>query len=156
MWSDATQEAVLDAVADQLRQATALTPSLVREVIARACLRTEAMRSAGKAKTLDRLVEDCAWCDVALALIELELPAWSVRRLLHEDGEWFCSLSKDSSLPLALDDTADSSHHALPLAILGAFVEAKRRVVAKEPAGRSLVPQMKPAPAAVICCENFS
>jgi hypothetical protein len=31
-------------------------------------------------------------------------------------------------LPLALDDTADARHQILPLAILGAFLEAQQKV----------------------------
>jgi len=156
MLSDPKRDTILDDVADQLRQATTPAPGLLREVIARACIRLEAMRCAGKAKDLDRLIEDGAWCDAALALIELELPAWSVRRLVREDGEWFCSLSREPNLPAALDDTADASHPVLPLAILVAFVEARRRSIASQGTGRSPVPAVRPAYAGTICCDNFS
>ena len=59
-----------------------------------------------------------AWNDAALALVELELPAWKLRRLVHENGKWHCSLSRHPNLPVALDDTATASHEVLPLAIL--------------------------------------
>jgi hypothetical protein len=65
---------------------------------------------AGKAARIDQLIDAGAWNDAALALIELELPAWKLRRLVYEDGEWLCSLSRQPNLPLALDDTADARH----------------------------------------------
>ena len=33
----------------------------------------------------------------ALALVELELPAWKLRRLIYEDGEWLCSFEAAES-----------------------------------------------------------
>jgi hypothetical protein len=60
------------------------------------------------------LIKIGAWVDIALTLIELELPGWKLRRLIREDGEWFCSLSQQPNLPATLDDMA--------------FLEARRRV----------------------------
>jgi len=40
------------------------------------------------AARIDQLIEARAWNDAALALVELELPAWKLRRLVYEDGEW--------------------------------------------------------------------
>ena len=54
------------------------------------------------------------------------MPGWKLRRLICENGEWFCSLSRQPNLPAALDDTADASHDVLPLAILLAFGGARR------------------------------
>jgi len=88
------------------------------------------MKRAGKAARIAQLIEAGAWDDAALALIELELPAWKLRRLVYEDGEWFCALSRQPNLPVALDDTVDASHEVLSLAILSAFVEARRRASA--------------------------
>ena len=73
------------------------------------------------------MVEAEAWTDAALALIEMELPGWKLRRLAYEDGEWICSLSSQPYLPAQIDDTADSNHEVLALALLSAFVEARRR-----------------------------
>src|SRR5262249_969703 len=64
--------------------------------------------------------------DAALALLELELPQWKLRRLIYEDGEWHCSLSKHIELPVELDDAAEANHDSLPLSILSALVEARR------------------------------
>ena len=85
----------------------------------------------------------------------LNLPAWSLRRLFYEDGEWFCSLSRQLNLPLALDDTADAHHDSLPLAILLAFLQA-RRMAETAPAVISVTPHVQPAPDSMICCDNFA
>jgi hypothetical protein len=77
------------------------------------------MKRTGKAARIAQLFGGGAWSDAALALIELELPAWKPRRLVYEDGEWHCSLSRHPNLPVALDDTANASHDVLPLAIIG-------------------------------------
>src|SRR6266576_2334420 len=111
-----------------LRSAAAFTPDLIHHVITDTCTRLPVLKNARKATNIDRLIEVEAWCDAALALIEIELPAWSVRRLVHENGEWFCSLTRQPNLPLELDDTADANHQALPLAIVGAYLEARRRM----------------------------
>ena len=100
----------LDRLADQLRRAPALTPDLISKVIPDACTRLPVLNRAGKAARIDRFIEAGAWNDAMLALIELELPAWKLRRLICEDGEWVCSLSKQPNLPVALDETADATH----------------------------------------------
>ena len=146
----------LDALEEQLRRARALTPDLISNVIADACTRLPVMKRAGKAARIDQLIEAGAWDDAALALIELELPAWKVRRLVYEDGEWLCSLSTQPNLPVALDDTADASHEVLPLAILSAFVEARRRAGAMRETSLPTVPPVRRTPGYAICCDNFS
>src|SRR5690348_5787668 len=47
-----------------------------------------------KTVRLAQLIESRAWTDAALALIDLELPFWQVRRLAYDDGEWYCALSR--------------------------------------------------------------
>ncbi len=145
-----------DGLVDDLRKAVAPTPDLIRQIITNACTRLPVLRNAGKAANIDRLIEVGAWCDVALALIEIELPVWSVRRLVREDGEWFCSLTRQPNLPVALDDTADATHQALPLAIFSAFLEARRRISVVREAGVPIVPQVRPAAGGAICCDNFA
>src|SRR5882757_332400 len=90
---------------ERLRRALVVTPDLMSDVIGRACPRFTASRSAATAKVA-RLIESKAWTDAALALLEFELPHWTLRRLVHEDGEWLCSLSRQPGLPLELDDVA--------------------------------------------------
>jgi len=92
MLFDPKHEGPLDALEAQLRRAHAVTPDLISNVIADACVRLPVMKRAGKAARIDQLIEAGGWDDAALALIELELPAWKLRRLVYEDGEWLCAL----------------------------------------------------------------
>ena len=146
----------LDRLADQVPLAPALTPDLISKVIADACTRLPVLNSAGKAARIDRLIAAGAWSDAALALIELESPAWKLRRLAYEDGEWRCSLSKQPNLPVALDETADATHDVLPLAILGAFLEARRRNTVSHETSPPTVPQVRLTPECAVCCDNFA
>lgn len=90
---DASQDQRLEALQEHLRACHEITPELLRDVIARACQRLRAHPASAKAK-LDALIAAGAWIDAALALLELELPQWTLRRLVYDDGEWHCSLSK--------------------------------------------------------------
>jgi len=156
MLSDPKHEDHLDRLMEQLRLAPALTADLISNVIADACRRLPVLIKAGKAARLDQMIEAGAWSDAALALIELELPAWKLRRLIYEDGEWFCSLSKQPNLHVAFDDTADARHEVLPLAILSAFLEARRATSAVRETNSPTVPQVQPTSGVVICCDNFA
>jgi hypothetical protein len=145
-----------DRLTGQLRLATAVTRDLILSVLSEACTRLPVLRSAGKAARLDRLIEAGAWNDATLALIELELPAWKPRRLICEDGQWFCSLSKQPNLPIDLDETADANHGVLSLAILSSFVEARRMSSAAREIRPQTVPQIRSRSGNAICCDNFS
>jgi hypothetical protein len=120
------QAVLLDRLDAAVRCAPQPTDGLVWKIIAGVCTRIPALRRAGKAGEIDRLAQSGAWADAALALIELELPAWTLRRLIRENGEWHCSLSRHPYVPIALDDTADASHEVMSLAILLAFLQALR------------------------------
>jgi hypothetical protein len=156
MLSGLKYEGDLDGLVNQLGNATALTPDLIRHVIADTCTRLPALKTAGKAPNIDRLIEDGALCDAALAILEFELPTWKLRRLIYEDGEWYCSLSEQPYVPVELDDTADARHQVLPLAILGTFLEARRRMRAKRETRSPTVPQVRPTSGLPICCDNFA
>jgi hypothetical protein len=131
-----------------------VTPDLLTHLITTACVRVGGLEKA-KRDALARLIECGAWTEAALALIDVELPGWKLRRLVYEDGAWLCSLSKQVNLPMWLDDTADARHDVLPLAILGALLEAKSRVIAPK-ANPSAVPRVQPMSGIPISCENFS
>jgi hypothetical protein len=146
---------VMDEVDGELRTARELHRGLLSKVIAAACTRLPSLSKLGRAGQVDQLAEAGAWTDAALALIALELPGWKVRRLAYENGEWLCSLSRQPNVPIALDDTADAVHDALPLAILLAFVEARQRTSATRqfiPA----IPQAGQTPGLALCCDNFT
>ena len=148
-------EEQLGVLEERLRRAHALTPDLMSDVIAKACTRFAPHGPTPNAR-VNQLIEAGAWTDATLAMVEVELPYWKLRRLVHEDGEWLCSLSKQPNLPVALDDTADASHQVLPLAILGALLEARRQTEAMRETGSQAVPQVRPTSGYAVCCDNFT
>ena len=152
---DRNHEEVLGALQEQLRRGRILTPELMAEVIARACWRLQALHRTAKARVI-RLVESGAFADATLALLELELPQWKPRRLIYEDCELHCSLSKQIGLPTELDDMAEAAHESLPLAILSAFVEARRFSLVASEGQPQPVPLLRPTQGSVICCDNFA
>jgi hypothetical protein len=147
-------QAALDALDGVLQSAQKPSLDLLTKIISAACTRIPVL---AKAKTFDRLFEFAkvgAWTEAALALIELELPLWRVRRLVYENGEWVCSLSYQPNLPMAFDDCAEATHEVLPLAMLCTFVEAcRKRHAMQEPV--STVPHIQPWPGQIISCENY-
>jgi hypothetical protein len=96
---------------DRLRDADAMTAELMSEIIDTACRRVPSLGQAGKTTRLERLIQSGAWTDAALALIDLELPQWQVRRLAYDEGEWYCALSRERELPDWLDRSIEA-HHA--------------------------------------------
>jgi len=146
---------LLDRLDEAVRFAGKPTRELIAKIIAGACTRIPVLAHSGTAAEIGRLVESGAWADAALALVELELPGWSLRRLICEDGLWFCSLSRQPNLPAALDEAADANHEVMPLAILLAFLTA-RRMAAAVPRSAASVPAVEPTPAELVWCENFA
>jgi hypothetical protein len=143
-------------LAERLRDAYVVTPSLIGEIIREACRRFPSQVQAGKTERVEQLIGMSAWTDAALALIELELPQWRVRRLAYDDGEWYCSLSRERELPDWLDQSIEGRHADLALAILSAFVEVQRNSspsnqTSVPAAGRSASPLYEP-----LYCENFA
>jgi hypothetical protein len=110
-----------------LQLAPALSGRLFRKVL-QGCTRLESLRQLGRVAALDELVEAGAWTDATLRLLELELPNWVVRRLIREGDDWLCTLSRQPNLPIALDDPVEGVYATLPLAILRALVDARRRL----------------------------
>jgi hypothetical protein len=156
MWSHPKTADRLSPLADEIRSAPAVTADFVSYVMDGTCRRLPALGRAEKAVRLNRLIEAGAWTEVALALIELELPQWTLRRLVHDDGEWLCSLSKQPNLPAEFDDTADARHENLALALLSALLEAQRQAADTREPRSPMVPQIKPATGTVMCCDNFA
>jgi len=137
----------------QLRRAQILTPELMTEVIAQGCVRFASPEETATAR-VKRLIAAGAWTDAALALIACELPQWKLRRLQHEDGEWHCSLSRQPQLPIELDEVAEGSHDALPLAVLIALLHARRDPAARERAATGL-PPIDAGTGYAVSCDNF-
>jgi hypothetical protein len=152
---DANNPISLGALDNALRNAQEPSLELLSKIIAGACTRVPAFAQAETLARVIRLAEIGAWTEATFALIALELPLWTVRRLVYENGEWLCSLSRQPNLPMAFDDCAEASHEVLPLGMLCAFVEAcRRRHRARESV--SAVPQVaQPSVHHIICCENY-
>ena len=146
----------LDLLDRQLHLASAITAPLFRKVTeSAACTRLSSLQQSGMATTLDRIIEADAWTDAAIALIGFELLNWSARRLVCEDGEWLCSLSRQPALPIFRDEPAQGSHVVLPLAILRAFVGARCMSAGTLEVAAS-VPRVRPRPVYVFCCDNLA
>jgi hypothetical protein len=154
MLFDPIHEQHLGMLETQVRHAQALTSELVADVIADVCVRFAACETSAKLR-VTRLIDAGAWTDATLALLELELPQWTLRRIVYEDGEWHCCLSRQPQLPLGLDEVAEASHEILPLAILIAFLQARRNV-ASSAAGVTAVLRVGPGPGYAMCCDNFA
>jgi hypothetical protein len=145
----------LDALQEHLRYSRTITPQLMADVMARACPRFSARASSANANIL-RLIESGAFVDATLALLALELPLWTLRRLVYDDGDWHCAFSRQPALPAELDETVEASHEILPLALLGVFVEAQRSDPIADGSRPSSVPQVRPVEGHAVCCENFA
>jgi hypothetical protein len=141
---------------DRLRTAHAVTPDLMAAVIGETCRRYPPMRWTEKTARIERLIGSEAWMDAALALIDLELPQWQVRRIAYDDGEWHCALSRQRELPDWLDQSIETSHEDLPLAILGAFVDARRIGVPSRKTSVPTVPRDATLICIPVCCDNFA
>jgi len=140
---------------DRLRDAQAVTAELISDVIVETCRRFASMGQSARTAQIERLIGSGAWTDAALAMIDLELPQWRLRRLAYDEGEWHCALSQQRELPDWLDQTIEARHADLPLAILSAFVDAQ---VVSAPSSRTSVPAISrnanPSYEPV-CCDNF-
>jgi len=139
----------------KLRAANAVTPELMADILDVARRGVLLARQGGKALHLKQLVEARAWTDAALLLIELDLPLWHIRRIACDAGEWYCALSCQRQLPDWLDDTVETRHSDLALAILTALVEAKLAIASS---GSTSVPAAsgRPAHTIAMCCDNFA
>jgi hypothetical protein len=122
---------------DRLRNTYAVTAEFLSDFISQTCRRFPSTSQSGKTARIERLIQSGAWTDATLALIDLELPQWQLRRIAYDGGEWHCALSRERALPDWLDQSVEARHADLALAILSAFVEIERIAA---PAGRCSVP----------------
>jgi hypothetical protein len=141
---------------DLLRDAPVATAGLVREVIGQACRRFPSIGQSARTARIERLIGANAWTETALALIDLELPQWQVRRIAYDGGEWYCALSRERELPDWLDRSLEARHADLALAILGAFVEAQDLVAPSTRPSVPAVPREANPLYAPVCCDNFA
>jgi hypothetical protein len=141
---------------DRLRDAHAATAELISGVIGETCRRFPSTGQTEKTARIERLIQSDAWIDVALALIDLELPQWRIRRIAYDEGEWHCALSRQRELPDWLDQSIEARHADLALAILCAFVEAQR---SSAPLSQTSVPAVRRDASPFyepVCSDNFA
>ena len=140
----------------RLGDAGAMTAELFSDVIKTACRRFPSLARPEKTARIERLIASSAWTDAVLALIELDLPQWQVRRIAYDEGEWHCALSRQRELPEWLDQSIEAHHPDLPLAMLSAFADA--RLASARPSQSSVptVPYDANASYAPLCCDNFA
>jgi hypothetical protein len=141
----------LEALLARANRSRAVTLELLTEAVANACMRFHAHGHATKT-AFNQLIACGAWTDAVLLLLQLELPLWKLRRIIYEDGEWHCFLSKQPQFPLEFDEGAEGAHEVLPLAILIAFIKARGAV----PSAVTAVPRVKVQPQCTVCCDNFT
>jgi hypothetical protein len=141
---------------ERLHDAQAVTAEIMSAVIRETCRRIPPIRRTGKAARLDRLMGSEAWTDTALALIDLELPQWQVRRIAYDEGEWYCALSRQSELPAWLDQSIEAHHADLSLAILSAFIDAQRISAPRNRTSVPTVPRDANPLYEPVCCDNFA
>jgi hypothetical protein len=143
------------ALSERIHEESVATNSLLREIISGTCWRFASPGRSARTARIERLLGAGALTETALALIDLELPLWRLRRIAYDGGEWFCALSRERELPDWLDQSVEAHHRDLALAILAAFVEAQDVSAAK---GRPSVPTVR-CEADVFhaqICDNFA
>jgi hypothetical protein len=142
-------------LSERIHGAPAATGPLFHEIVSTICRRIASPGHTAKAVRIERLLGAGALTEAALALIDIELPQWRVRRIAYDGGEWYCALSREPELPDWLDQSVEAHHHDLTLAILAAFVEAQGASAAKS---RPSVPTVR-CETSVFCaqtCDNFA
>jgi hypothetical protein len=141
---------------DQLRNAGHVTAEFLADIVHATGRRLPSADQNASAARIARLIESQAWTDATLALIDLELPQWQVRRLAYDDGEWYCALSRQRDLPDWLDQSIETRHADLALAMLSAFVEAQRISSTSSRTSVPAVPQHADLTYEPVCSDNFA
>jgi hypothetical protein len=131
------------------------TTIIFRETMEATCRRFPSLGQSVKTARIECLLDADALAEAELALIDLELPQWQVRRMAYDGGEWYCALSRDRELPDWLDQSVQAHHQDLTLAILAAFVEAQ---AVTTPLSQTSVPTVRHETSTTYVaasCDNF-
>jgi hypothetical protein len=145
----------VDGLIRRIDGASAPDAHLFADIIANGCPRAMVLVEMRKAQRLKQMIESGAWTDAALELLELDLPQWKMRRIVCDDGDWYCRLSAQPWLPEGFDDVIEAYHKALPLAILAALVQVRDQT-ATAPQADERAFDKDPTPDPIhICCDNF-
>ena len=138
-------------LSDRIHDAPIATTALLHEIID-TCRHTRPEQGTAR---IARLLSAGAFAEAALALIDLELPQWRLRRIAYDGGEWYCTLSRARELPDWLDQSVEARHHDLALAMLAAFVEAQCASTLRSPPSVPTVPYEANVLYAQMC-DNFA
>jgi len=141
---------------NELGVAQAASAELVSAALDLMAARCAMPNRADQAARIRELIGAQAWTDAVLAIVDLD-HSRAVRRLIHDDGEWSCRIGSRWAVPDWLDDSVEFSHPVLPLAVLGALVDALRQAPATIRSSTS-VPQSHASPAGsipAVSCENY-
>jgi hypothetical protein len=144
-----------NAIDQRLRDANAVTEKLMSQLVGATCRRYPSIGQAAKTTRIERLIDSQAWTDAALALIDLELPQWRIRRIAYDEGEWHCMLSRTRELPEWLDQSIETRHADLPLAILSAYLDAQRTVASSHQTSVPIVTRDNTL-YTPLSCDNFA
>jgi hypothetical protein len=145
----------LSRLADRLRDADSVTPELFSEVVRDACWRLPSVRRTRDFEQFQQFVQSGAWTDATLALLALETPQWHLRQIIHDAGEWHCTLSRRRQLPDWLDQPAEARHDDFCLAILSAIVDVKRDGAPEVEGNMPHPSRMDEALDVPLCGDNF-
>ena len=144
------------SLSERLRAAATMTQPLMLDAIDKVCRRIPSIGQNERAAHVKRLIDAAAWTDATLALMEIELPMWQVRRIAYDEGEWHCALSRERELPDWLDTAVEAHHADLALALLSAFVEVQTFAAAVTRPSVPLVRPMRDPLCQPAACDNFS
>src|SRR3954453_2376733 len=140
---------------DRIRDAGIVTAQFLADITSVACHRFHSPSQSTESARIDRLIQSSAWTDAALALLDLELPQWQLRRIAYDAGEWHCALSRQRELPDWLDRCAETRHSDLALAILHAAAEAGRLEPGVSQTGARRGVTAEAGVTELLCCDNF-
>jgi hypothetical protein len=148
----------METLADQVRTTDEPTPALVSAILVGTARRLSLPSSAANAVRLRQFIDAGALTEAALALIDMELPRWKIRRITYDEGEWHCALSREREIPDWLDEAVEARHASLTLAILSAYIETVRQIDMSREPSRPSVPQTQREREQYepVCCDNFA
>lgn len=146
MWIHSDRSEQLAAMEDRLHGVDHASADLISAIAAAIC-----HDAPGAPPQIRQLITAGAWTDAALALLAYGLPQWQLRRLDYDEGEWHCALSCQRELPEWLDQTIETSHPDLVLALCEALTEAARQPMPTTAA----TPGASTGQSDLISCDNF-
>jgi hypothetical protein len=152
----ASEHLTSNALGSKLRSADHVTRELMAEVVKISRRRVLVQGHGERELQLNRSIDTGAWVDAALALIELELPLWHIRRFAYDGGKWHCALSRQRELPDWLDEATEARHSDLSLAILTVFVEAHETRTSISGTSVPVSAGRSRSDCIPLCCDNFA